>query len=181
MPNYAKDAAVVKYPWTSTETTPTFTGLPPHVVILATCEELKFELAKAKGEIIQDIKDDLDSRCIGSQSHYDKGRKSYVRWVRFTLGQSGYIAAYASQADEYGKDADVVLQQVNENDDVACATNTITMVKPDGGKCFQFFYRKGGAVSCLPEEFVFPRMIFATLLTSWFRGNQSKKQFHSSF
>ncbi len=72
MPKYAKDAAAVKYPWTSTETTPTFTGLPLHVVILATYEELKFELAKAKGEIIQDIKDDLDSRHIGSQSHYDK-------------------------------------------------------------------------------------------------------------
>ncbi len=54
------------------QTTPTFTGLPPHVVILATCEELKFELAKAKGGIIQDIKDDLDLRRIGSQSHYDK-------------------------------------------------------------------------------------------------------------
>ena len=82
--HYAKDAAVVKYPWTSTETTPTFTGLPPHVVILATCEELKFELAKAKGGIIQDIKDDLDLRRIGHKVTMIR-RKSYIRWVRFTM------------------------------------------------------------------------------------------------
>ena len=30
-------------------------------------------------------------------------------------------------------------------------------------------------MSRLPEGFVFPRMTFATLLASWFCGNQSKK------
>jgi hypothetical protein len=183
MPNYVKDAAAVKYPWTSTETTPTFTGLPPHVVILATCEELKFELAKAKGEIIQDIKDDLDSRRIGSQSHYDKeeiirtmGALHDALLKKITrVGQSGYAATYALQSNAHGEDADAVRQRLSENNDVTCATNTITVVEPDGGRRFQFFYRKGGAVSRLPEGFVFPRMTFATLLTSWFCGNQSKK------
>jgi len=180
-PNYAKDAAVVKYPWTSTETTPTFTGLPPHVVILATCEELKFELAKAKGEIIQDIKDDLDSRRIGSQSHYDKeeiickmGALHDALLEKIARVGSGY-ASYASQSDDYCENADVVLQRVSDSNDVTCTTNTITMVEPDGGRRFQFFYRKGGTVSRLPEGFVLPRMTFATLLTSWFCGNQSKK------
>ena len=182
MPNYAKDAAVVKYPWTSTETAPTFTSLPPHVVILATCEDLKFELAKAKGGIIQDIKDDLDSRCIGSQSHYDKeeiirkmGALHDALLEKIARVGSGY-ASYAPQSDDYGEDADVVLQQVSDNNDVTCATNTITMVEPDDGQRFQFFYRKGGTVSRLPEGSVFPRMTFATLLTSWFCGNQSKKR-----
>ena len=69
----------------------------------------------------------------------------------------------------------MVLQRVSDNNDVTCATNTITMVEPDGGRRFKYFYRKGGTVSRLPEGFVFPRMTFATLLTSWFCGNQSKK------
>ena len=38
---------------------------------------------------------------------------------------------------------------------------------------FQFFYTAGGAVSRLPDGFVFPKMTLATLLTSWFCGNQS--------
>jgi hypothetical protein len=50
------------------------------------------------------------------------------------------------------------------------------MVEPEGGGRFQFFYRKGGTVSCHPEGFVFPRMTFATLITSWFCGNQSMKK-----
>ena len=139
MPNYAKDAAVVKYPWTSTETAPTFTSLPPHVVILATCEELKFELAKSKGEIIQDIKDDLESRRIGSHSHYEKeeiihkmGALHDALLEKIACVGSGY-ASYASQSDDYGEDADAVLQQVSDNNDITCATNTITMVEPDDG------------------------------------------------
>ena len=140
-------------------------------------------------EIIQDMKDDLDSRRIGSQSHYDKEKIIHMMDALHDallkkiacVGQSGYAAVYASQSDAYGKDADVVLQRVSENNDVTCTTNTITMIEPDGGQRFQFFYRKGGAVPCLPERFVFPRMRFATLLTSWFCGNQRKKQFHSSF
>lgn len=181
MPNYAKHAAVVQYPWTRTKECPTFTGLPPHVVILATCEELKFELAKAKEGIIQSIKDDLDSRRIGSQSHYDKeeiirtmGTLHDALLKRIAhVGHSGYAALSAANGDD---DEEAVVQQhVSSDNDVTCTTNTITMVEPEGGRRFQFFYRKGGTVSRLPEGFVFPRMTFATLLTSWFCGNQSTK------
>lgn len=72
IPNFVKDAAAVKLPWTKTEATPVFTGLPPHVVILATCEELKLELRRAKEEIVSGVKEDLDNRRIGSQSYFDK-------------------------------------------------------------------------------------------------------------
>jgi hypothetical protein len=59
IPNYAREAAVVKFPWTKTASTPSFTGLPPHVCILAQLEELKAEIAKSKDEIIVGIKSDL--------------------------------------------------------------------------------------------------------------------------
>ena len=72
IPNFVIDAAVVKLPWTKTEATPVFTGLPPHVVILATCEELKLELRRTREEIVSDVKEDLDNRRIGSQSYFDK-------------------------------------------------------------------------------------------------------------
>ena len=145
MPNYAKDAAVVQYPWTCTKACPTFTGLPPHVVILATCEELKLELAKAKEGIIQSIKDDLDSRRIGSQSHYDK--EEIIRTMGTLhnallkkiacVGHSGYATQSAAVGNE---DEEAVVQRlVSENNDVSCTTNTITIVEPDGGQRFQFF------------------------------------------
>ena len=52
--------------------TPTFTGLPPHVSILAKLEGLKVELHWAKNQIIDGVKEDLNGRCLGSQSYFDK-------------------------------------------------------------------------------------------------------------
>jgi hypothetical protein len=48
IPNYARDAATVKYSWSKTAATPTFTGLPPHITILANFEQLELEM-KATG------------------------------------------------------------------------------------------------------------------------------------
>jgi len=71
IPNYAREAAVVKFPWTKTASTPSFTGLPPHVCILAQLEGLKAEIAKSKDEIIAGVKSDLDERRLGSQLYFD--------------------------------------------------------------------------------------------------------------
>ena len=52
--------------------TPTITGLPSHVSILAKLEGLKVELHWAKNQIIDGVKEDLDGRHLGSQSYFDK-------------------------------------------------------------------------------------------------------------
>ena len=52
--------------------TPTFAGLPPHISILAKLEGLKVELHQAKDQIIDGLKKDLDGRCLGSHSYFDK-------------------------------------------------------------------------------------------------------------
>jgi hypothetical protein len=44
IPDDAKLAVAVKYPWDSTKATPTFTGLPPHVVMMADFESLKLKM-----------------------------------------------------------------------------------------------------------------------------------------
>jgi hypothetical protein len=72
IPNYAKEAAVVRYPWNKTASTPIFTGLPPHVCILAQLEGLKAALESSKNDIIAGVKSDLDGRRLGSQSYFDK-------------------------------------------------------------------------------------------------------------
>ncbi len=50
----------------------------------------------------------------------------------------------------------------------------ITLVEQDSGKKYQFFYSPG-AISCIPADFVFPKMSLMTLTTSWFCGNESMK------
>ena len=44
----------------------------PHVSILAKLEGLKVELHRAKNQIIDGVKEDLNGRCLGSQSYFDK-------------------------------------------------------------------------------------------------------------
>ena len=49
-----------------TASTPSFTGLPPHVSILAQIESLNVALEEAKDSIIGGVKADLDGRGLGS-------------------------------------------------------------------------------------------------------------------
>jgi len=72
IPSYAKERATVKYPWTKTEATPTFTGLPPHITILANFEQLKLEMKETRDTILNEVEAELNRRRIGSQSHFDK-------------------------------------------------------------------------------------------------------------
>ncbi len=72
IPNYARDAATVKYPWSKTAATPTFTGLPPHITILAYFKQLQLEMKATRDTILTGVEEELDKRCIGSQSRFDK-------------------------------------------------------------------------------------------------------------
>jgi hypothetical protein len=71
IPNYAREAVTVWYPWNKTASMPSFTGLPPHVSILAQIELLKVALNEATESIIDGVKADLDGRWLGLQSYFD--------------------------------------------------------------------------------------------------------------
>jgi hypothetical protein len=71
-PLWDKDSITVKYPWTKTEVTPTLTGLPPQIAILANFEMLRVELVASKVAILTGVEAEMDKRCIGSQSHFNK-------------------------------------------------------------------------------------------------------------
>lgn len=41
IPEYAKNAVTIKFPWEKTAATPSFSGIPPHVSLLAQVEQMK--------------------------------------------------------------------------------------------------------------------------------------------
>ena len=59
-------------PWKKTSNTPAFTGMPPHVSILAQLEEVKVALKMATDAIINGVKADLDGWWLGSESYFAK-------------------------------------------------------------------------------------------------------------
>ena len=176
IPNYAREAAVVKFPWNKTASTPSFTGLPPHVCILAQLEGLKAALESSKDDIIAGVKSDLDGRWLGSQSYFDKEEiiakmgELHVKLMRkvevvgrksSTAIQAGYGDADFSGGDQF----DV---------STPAATSAHTLVDPGSGKRFQIFY-SAGIILRVRADFVFPKMTLCMLITCWFCGNESAK------
>ena len=72
IPVEMKAAATVKYLWNWTETMPTFTGLPPHITILANFQTLMVKMESTKDAILSGLMAELVRMRIGSQSHFDK-------------------------------------------------------------------------------------------------------------
>ena len=64
--------ALIACPWNSTEDTPEFTGIPPHVILVSDIEGLKREIESLKGTIINQLQDQMDERGFSSTVHNTK-------------------------------------------------------------------------------------------------------------
>lgn len=180
MPQYALSSATIKFPWEKTASTPIFTGIPPHISLLAQVEQLKLELAKNRDEVLAGFKAELDDRHIGSQNHFDKEAICALLTEMHTDMINGF--------EKFGRNAanmvrecsgvdDVILQQMSggAGDTEEQADSTITMRGQSGTHKFQVFFGKDGIISRVPTDFVFPEMTLCTLITFWFCGNPRKK------
>ncbi len=63
--------AVVKYPWNKTEDTPNFTGIPPHVSLLAEMQGMRENLKMMKEDLIISFREEMDERGIGSIGYFN--------------------------------------------------------------------------------------------------------------
>ncbi len=173
--------------------TPSFTGLLPHVSILAQLQqELKAAIKKFQQEIVKGVKNDLDGRRLGSQSYFDKEEiiqkmgvlhAELMRKVDI-VGQQSSTAVQACREElDFGSSATEVTLCGGDDQggasDISALTNTsttITIVEPSHGKRFMYVYLEG-SFSHLHQEFVFPVMILSALIICWFCGNESTRFF----
>ena len=58
--------------WNSTEDTPEFTGIPPHIVFMPDIEGLKREIKSLKGKVINQLQYDMEKRGFYSMEHNAK-------------------------------------------------------------------------------------------------------------
>jgi hypothetical protein len=183
LPNYARGAATVRFPWNKMAATPTFTGLPPHVCILAQLEGLKEKMESTGDRIIGEVKDDLDGRRLGSQSYFDKEEiiakmgefhQEMIRRVE-VVGRKSSTYLQGGNAGHHSG-AEVTLGGVNDSAvcTIANSSSALTIVEPSCGRKFQFFFSAGN-LSRVPADFIFPKMTLCTLISSWFCGNESTK------
>jgi len=60
-----QSCAVIRFPWEATASTPFFTGIPPHVIMLTELESLRLRLNQHKDDIISEFKNELNKRNLG--------------------------------------------------------------------------------------------------------------------
>jgi hypothetical protein len=171
-------AATVKYPWNWTEATPTHTGLPLHITILANFEQLMIEMESTKNAILSGVEAELDRRRIGSQSHFNKEEiLSWIASMHTELLKKVDMCLRSSTTALQVPCFDAPGDSVNEtfvDEEEESVGKPLTIVPPNSSKKFHFFYSKG-QVKCLPNDFVFPHMGLCALAVNWFCGNPSQK------
>lgn len=60
------NVATTAYPWTKTNYTPTFTGIPPHVVQPTELRELKLKINCLKADVLTEIVGEMEKRGFAS-------------------------------------------------------------------------------------------------------------------
>ena len=64
--------ARIAYPWNKTLETPEFTGIPPHVSLIADIAELKEEVKSSKEKFSKDLNIIMDKRGVGDSNFFTK-------------------------------------------------------------------------------------------------------------
>ncbi len=64
--------AVVRFPWDSNMYTPPFSGIPPHVTILANLRGLKEDVKELRHQVHKDFVEEMDERGIGGVAYLNQ-------------------------------------------------------------------------------------------------------------
>ena len=69
IPSDIVSLAQISHPWNSTENTPEITGIPPHILLMSEIDGLKREIKYLKGEIINQLQDEMDKRGFSTMDN----------------------------------------------------------------------------------------------------------------
>ena len=192
IPPDIKVCARTAFPWTSTADTPRFTGVPPHIMIMAELEEVKCMLSELKDAMKLDFRTELNNRGVGgSEFHTNRilesitelghrfsteinGRREEenTRAVRDMVDTSYAFDDEDEEMDEEG----VNITVVDESQEERRVRNTSTVQREDA-VMKKRHYTVGvvkDTLTTLPPSFQFPAMTCHQLITNWFVGNASK-------
>ncbi len=167
IPSNIQAAATVKYLRIKTEATPTLTGLPPHITIMANFEQLKIEMEETKNAISSGVEAESDKRHIGSQSYFDK--EEIISWMLLLHNEllkkvDVCVCSSAIALQNPPRDDDDCFDEILVNVEEEAAGKSLTIVPTNSDTKFHFFYSQG-EVKCLPNDFVFPHMTLCARVT----------------
>ena len=185
-----RKCAVVKYPWNSTNTTPLFTGIPPHVIVFAELEKFKMLLEAQKSDLIDSFTGELDKRNVGGDSFLANGILEQITEVQAKMmdvlnrptgertGNKGnkniiyddFLMVQNSNDDNDSSNEDTNFDEDEENGYV---DGNVQKLKPKG-LIISWANCCDGNIRLLPTDFTFPSMPLPGLIRMWYCGDIPK-------
>ena len=158
-----KNAATTAYPWTATQYTTLPTGIPPHSMILVELETVKNELNEQTTTIIANLKEELDRRSVGGT---DYETKQLLNELKGMLQQNRLATNETTQDERNDDDVGDFILDMEDTDN----TTTVNRKLPPSLKVYG---TKNGHFQLVPDNFQFPTLTLATLVSMWFCGDKA--------
>ena len=196
IPPAVKNATVIRYPWErATPNTPTFSGLPPHVVLMSQMKELRTsfenEMRDMREQVRHDMVEEFDQRRFGTDGFFETQRViqkmeelhgNMLTSIndRMAQGIAG-VAVDAGAAMGGGEVSGNELFWRDEEDLPELEMEGGEGEAPVGGEEAPVVHReyslhwRGSRIGRTPEGFVMPSMTLSGLITCWFLGNREEK------
>jgi hypothetical protein len=167
-----RECATTSFPWASTNFTPPMSGIPPHTMLLAEVERLKTELRKQADTIVSAMTNELDRRSVGGSVFETK---ELLTEVKRLLQDRQAIPPAGPPPEDVGNDDPNFEFEFHDDIGVETDRTTTVVVRPAvrQKKAFTYYVSKNGRFRLLPENFQFPELTLATLVTAWHCGNSS--------
>jgi hypothetical protein len=194
IPDEIVNLATVKFPWNSSADTPMFTGIPPHIIILAELEHVKSELAEMAEKLASKVNDIFEERGIGSAEFHTRAIIDKITELSHKLdsnpGQQMHNDRSGGKSNEHHPVLfePYVLQDEIIDDDYDDDNNLQNLLADEQREirkrkidASQSMVRKRmftvgavrGKLTSLPPDFKFPTMTCSQLISNWYIGNKN--------
>jgi hypothetical protein len=190
IPVEIKNLVRVAFPWNKTEDTPTFTGIPPHVTLLAQMEEMKRHIDALERKLIEHFEKALDERGIGGSEYHTNQILQAIRdlgsqmdnnrqQIEVEMAATSFPFTFNEEDENIeidDPDFEIPLRNDETTQDAIAIqrSNTSHRVRTAIKNRHYKVGLIGSSLTTLPPGFQFPRMTCEQLISNWFIGNGSR-------
>jgi hypothetical protein len=191
IPLEIKKVVRVAYPWDRTEDTPRFTGIPPHVTLLAQMEEMKKHIDELEKKVVSHFERALDARGIGGSEFHtnqilqairDLGNQMDTSQQHVRQEMATASTPYTFDEEDDNIDFDIDGSAMSSHDDETAQEEIALQRSKVNDKVSTAIKRRhykvglvGSCLTTLPPGFQFPKSLTCEqLVTNWFIGNGEK-------
>ena len=179
---------IESFPWNKSRCTPVFTGVPPHVLLMASLESMKNSLDLHRENIVSELKEELDLRHVGGDAFRASSLLTEVQGLhkeissivnRLVRENNDNILPPLQMNDNAQFENENYLRIIDDEDEALGGdnndgTHNDTGRRKQGGLIISWDNCRNGKMKLLPRSYIFPKLSLPNLVTMWYCGDKSK-------